>query len=243
MPRPRCAERSPGRPNTSCDDRHYRGEAAGASVGGMDGPIWRSPLRPVEVAATFVDEAVLGTSAARADRTAVVDALSGRRLRFGELAECSRRLAAGLARRGLGPGDVVSIVAASGVDYPVALYGALMAGLTVASANPLLTAAELGRPFALTGPRLVLVDATSRAAVAEALEGAGSGAARRDLGELAGLMATSGGPAAVRRDPREVALLFPSSGTTGLPKRARCESPGNTMWEWPGGSSWRPPPL
>src|SRR5207253_2198380 len=102
------------------------------TVGGMGGQTWRSRIPEVELPPAFVDEEALR------------EAVTGRRH---HLRPAPRRLAAGLAEQGLGRGDVVSIVAANRVDYPVALYGALGTGAAVASANPALTANELARQF------------------------------------------------------------------------------------------------
>jgi len=184
----------------------------------MNAPIWRGRTVPIEPA--FVDEVALRAAATHAHRLAVVDARTGRGLTFGELHDRSRLFAAGLVERGVGRGDVLGMVAASSPDYAVALYGALAAGAAVASANPALTAAELARQFACTGPRLVLADRWSRAAVEAALCASGNSAELHSLDDdLADLAALPSGPVP-ERDPDDVALLFPSSGTTGLPKLA-----------------------
>ena len=190
----------------------------------MDGSIWHSSIPPIELPSTCVDEEMLGALAAQgAKRPAVVDALSGRRITFGQLVDGSRRLAAGLAELGVGRGDVVSIVAANRADHPVVLLGALTAGATVAHANPALTAPELARQFAKTRPRVVFADAVSRAAVHEAVGAVSDrpvvcamddGSADRPLAGLLAARGAAPGP----RDPGELAVLFPSSGTTGLPK-------------------------
>src|SRR4051794_22611159 len=101
---------------------------------------------------TWVDDEVLGRAAAQPARTALIGP-AGRTLTFGQLADGARRVAGGLAERGVGRGDVVALVADNSPDYAVALYGALAAGATVASANPGLTGARAG-PLArrLLGP-------------------------------------------------------------------------------------------
>ena len=63
---------------------------------------------------------------------------------YGELAERVGAFAAGLRARGARRGDVLALVATNGPDFPVAMHGALAAGLTLAPASPLLTARELG---------------------------------------------------------------------------------------------------
>jgi acyl-CoA synthetase (AMP-forming)/AMP-acid ligase II len=159
--------------------------------------IWRGEPSFTPVPA-LVDEEILRAAVRYAPRVAVADASSGRPLTFGQLADGVRRLAAGLAGRGIGRGDVVAITAPNGPDYAVALFGALHAGAGVASANPALTATEREHLFALCSPRLVFTDGLDM------------------LGEL--LAAPR--PAAPDRDPDDLAMLFPSSGTTGLPKLA-----------------------
>jgi len=190
----------------------------------MDGPIWRSPIPPVELPTAFVEEEALRAAGRYRDRPAIVEAGSGRSITFGRLRDHADRLAGGLAGLGVGRGDAVSIVAAGGTCYTVALYGALAAGATVASANPALTAPELTRQFSVTQPQIAFVDAVSGQAVREALAGVGSRApvcaldgGAGDL-SLSGLTAGDAGSMATGRDPGDLALLFPSSGTSGLPK-------------------------
>src|SRR3954447_406443 len=104
----------------------------------------------------MVDDELLGRAAVHQARTALIDPTGGRALTFGQLADGARRVAGGLAERGVGRGDVVALVADNSPDYAVALYGALGAGATVAPANPGLTAPELARWLAACSARLVL---------------------------------------------------------------------------------------
>jgi acyl-CoA synthetase (AMP-forming)/AMP-acid ligase II len=172
----------------------------------------------------LVDGAILAVAEAAPDRLALADARSGRTLTGGQLADGARRFAAGLAERGIGRGDVVALVAGNGPDHAVALYGTLAAGAAVASANPALTAGELGRQFAATRPRLVIADATSRTAARAA-----TGVPVATLDALDRLLAEPG-PAPAGRAARDVAHLFPSSGTTGLPKIAVHDHAGTTAF-------------
>src|SRR5436305_4938587 len=134
------------------------------------GPIiWHSKLPAFEPTPSFVDEALLAHAADYPTKVAVTTASGRRTVTFAQLRDGARRLAAGLAERGVGRGDVVAIVAASQPDFPVAVCGALAAGATVQTANPGLTAAEIERQVRLTGARLVIADAHSAAAVNEAM--------------------------------------------------------------------------
>jgi acyl-CoA synthetase (AMP-forming)/AMP-acid ligase II len=174
--------------------------------------IWRG--HPTfEPRRSLVDDDVLRAAERYAARTAIIDARSGRTLTFGQLVDGARRVAAGLAERGIGHRDVVAIVAGNGPDYAVALYGALAAGAVVESANPALTASELAHHFGIGGPKLVFSDEQSDAAVREA---------HRSVVRLdrLGSMLAAPRPRRATRAPDDPALLFPSSGTTGLPKLA-----------------------
>lgn len=158
--------------------------------------LWRSPLPSVPPVPAFVDEEVLGAQPPL--DPALIDARSGRSLAFGQLADGARRVADGLAGRGIARGDVVALSAGNRPDFAVVLYGALRAGAAVALSNPMLTAGERERQFAISRPKLVIDDPGA--------------AARELLGERGG--------APPERDPHDPALLFSSSGTTGLPKLA-----------------------
>jgi acyl-CoA synthetase (AMP-forming)/AMP-acid ligase II len=114
----------------------------GVPLRAMGSTIWHSALADFVPRPSFIDEEILAV-AARPARPAICEAAGNGRITFGQIADGSRRLAAGLAERGIGRGDVVSIVAANHPDFAVALYGSLAAGAAVAVANPCLTSSEL----------------------------------------------------------------------------------------------------
>jgi non-ribosomal peptide synthetase component F len=146
----------------------------------------------------------------------VRDAATGAAIGHAELADRARRCAAGLRARGARRGDVLSLVAFNGPDFPIAMHGALSAGLTLAPANPLLTARELGALLRQVRARFLVADAAAMPTAAEAARAAGVEAVLA----LEALPADE--PSALEPlDPRAIALLMSSSGTTGLP-RARC---------------------
>ncbi len=58
---------------------------------------------------------------------------------------------------GLQPGDRIVIQMPNLLQYPVALYGALRAGLIVVNANPLYTAVEMAAVFADAEPKAIVV--------------------------------------------------------------------------------------
>jgi acyl-CoA synthetase (AMP-forming)/AMP-acid ligase II len=70
-----------------------------------------SPWPDPAVPDVSLPEFLLATAAKFANRPAIVDAVSGRTLRYGELADGVRRVAAGLAALGLRPADAFAILA------------------------------------------------------------------------------------------------------------------------------------
>ncbi len=76
--------------------------------------------------------------AARARRTpdAAAAVHGDARLTYGELDEAAGRLAAGLADRGIGPGDRVGLCLEPGLDRCVALLGTLRAGAGYVPLDP-----------------------------------------------------------------------------------------------------------
>jgi len=68
----------------------------------------------------------------------------GRTLSYAEVDELSRRFGAWLQKEaGLKKGDRIAIMMPNVLQYPIAIFGALRAGLTVVNTNPLYTAREV----------------------------------------------------------------------------------------------------
>ncbi len=67
----------------------------------------------------------------------------GKSITFAELDELTRDFAAYLQHLGLKKGDAVAIMMPNLIQYPVALFGILRAGMTVVNVNPLYTPREL----------------------------------------------------------------------------------------------------
>ena len=79
-------------------------------------------------------------------------------LGFGDLTRLSRDFGAYLQQVvGLRPGDRLAIMLPNLLQYPVALFGALRAGMVVVNVNPLYTAPELARQLADSGARAIVV--------------------------------------------------------------------------------------
>ena len=179
----------------------------------------RSPWPEPEVPDLDLVSFVLRHAGRLAGRPAVIDGASGRTVTYGELAGGIERVAAGLAARGFGRGDVLALHLPNLPEFPTVLYGGLRAGGAVAPASPLFTAGELARQLRSTGAGLVITVGPLAAVAREAAAQAGVDdvvvLGESSFGEL---MAAGGAPPESRPDPNEVAVMLCSSGTTGLPK-------------------------
>jgi non-ribosomal peptide synthetase component E (peptide arylation enzyme) len=82
----------------------------------------RSPYPDVEIPDVPLTPFVLGGARTLGDKPALVDGPSGRLLTYAALAEAVDRLAAGLARRGFGRGDVFAIYSPNLPEYAVAFF-------------------------------------------------------------------------------------------------------------------------
>src|SRR6056297_3875455 len=90
-----------------------------------------------------------------ADNVAFVN--FGRELTYRELDERSRAFGAWLKSRGLKKGDRVAIMLPNLLQYPIALFGILRAGLVVVNTNPLYTARELKHQLNDSGAKAIVV--------------------------------------------------------------------------------------
>ena len=136
--------------------------------------------------------------AARADPRAVAIYRGTRPwVDYGGLALRAGRIAAGLRRRGLVPGDRVALFMANTPEYLEALYGIWWAGLVAVPVNAKLHARELEFITADSGAREVI----------------------DDRAQVGGLAAADPMPPATTL-PADLAWLFYTSGTTGRPKGA-----------------------
>jgi len=100
-------------------------------------------------------ELVEKTSAGHAERVAYVQ--MDAKLTYRQVDELSRAFAAWLQHAGFAKGDRFAIMLPNTLQYPIALFGALRAGLIVINTNPLYTAPELEHQLSDAGATGILV--------------------------------------------------------------------------------------
>jgi long-chain acyl-CoA synthetase len=93
----------------------------------------------------------------------------GKTMTFQEIDVLSMHFAAYLQRLGLKKGDRIAIQMPNLLQYPVALFGALRAGLIVVNTNPLYTVREMVHQFNDSGAEALVVLANFASKVEEAL--------------------------------------------------------------------------
>jgi len=183
----------------------------------------RSPFPPVEIPEVALPDFVLEKAGEFGDRPALIDGPSGRTITYSQLSAAVRSVAAGLAAKGLGHGDVFAIFSPNVPEYAVAFHAVASLGGISTTANPLYTADELtfqlkdsGAKFLLTIPQFLEVAAVAaeRSGIAEIFVfGDAPGAT-----PFSSLM-SGDAPPATDINPREDLVVLPySSGTTGFPK-------------------------
>ncbi|MBW4052130.1 MAG: AMP-binding protein [Proteobacteria bacterium] len=124
-------------------------------------PIWLKsypPGVPAEIdpaQLTSLAELLRRACAAYRDRPAYEQ--MGRVMTFAQLDALTRDFAAWLQGVGMVKGDRVAIMLPNTLQYPVALFGALRAGLVVVNTNPLYTARELQHQLEDSGAKAILV--------------------------------------------------------------------------------------
>ncbi|MDO4536799.1 MAG: amino acid adenylation domain-containing protein [Coriobacteriales bacterium] len=141
-----------------------------------------------------------------------------REMSYAELDEMSDRMAALIAERGLGQGDVVSILIPRGLWMPVASLGALKAGCAYQPLDATYPPERLNFMIKDAGAKLLLTTPDLRPLVADYQ---GDTIELAEHPSLASMPECEGGVPNVAVSPNDLFILLYTSGTTGLPKGVR----------------------
>ena len=193
-----------------------------------------SPFPEVEIPDVGVHESLFGhLPESEADGIALIDATTGSRMSYRDLAIRVDAFAGALADRGIGVGDVVGLLSPNSSAFAVAFHGILRAGATATTINALFTAKDIAKQLTDAHAKMLI---TTEALRAQAIEGAaraglspaevvildGLGEADEHSGghpNADDLLASGADAPLVSFDPAtHLAALPYSSGTTGNPK-------------------------
>jgi acyl-CoA synthetase (AMP-forming)/AMP-acid ligase II len=185
--------------------------------------IYHSPFAPIDIPARPVATFVLETAAARGQRPALIDGVTGRMITYAELPRLVDRVAAALAGRGLRKGDVCAIFSPNTLEYPITVLALARLGVIVTTASPLSTCDDLRNQFADSRPRMLFTspavrDTATAIAGAYPFERVFSYMPMDGTSRFDELLEGSEAPPGVDIAPSEIFALPYSSGTTGLPK-------------------------
>ncbi|MEA2647407.1 MAG: hypothetical protein QOE92_2490 [Chloroflexota bacterium] len=186
--------------------------------------IHASPYPDLDIPDSALTPFIFHHGARLDDKPAIIDVLNGRSLTYAEVLDGANRLAAGLAERGFGKGQVLAILAPNVPEYPAAFHGVALTGGAITTLNPTYTAEEIAFQLKDSGARFLvtipdLVDKAREAADASGVVedvlaiGGGPGVAAFDT-----LMSDGPVPEIAINPAEDVVALPYSSGTTGFSK-------------------------
>jgi long-chain acyl-CoA synthetase len=81
----------------------------------------------------------------------------GKELTFGDIDQLSKQFAAYLQSMGMKKGDRIALQMPNLHQYPIAMFGALRAGLAVVNTNPLYTPREMQHQFRDSGAKVIVI--------------------------------------------------------------------------------------
>jgi long-chain acyl-CoA synthetase len=81
----------------------------------------------------------------------------GKTFTFAQVNAMADQFGAYLQSRGLQPGDRIALMMPNMIQYPIALFGALRAGLIIVNTNPLYTPREMRHQFIDSGAKAILI--------------------------------------------------------------------------------------
>ncbi|XP_039959860.1 uncharacterized protein LOC126759021 [Bactrocera neohumeralis] len=136
-----------------------------------EGYIRQSPFDPVEPVNLTVDKYVWRDFKKFEKDIATICVVSGRQYTYAQLRDSSAAFAVRLQTKfKLGQGDIIAICLPNLPEYPIATLGAIEAGLTVTTVNPLYTAEEICRQLQLSDSKFAVVTSLGYGVMKEACE-------------------------------------------------------------------------
>jgi acyl-CoA synthetase (AMP-forming)/AMP-acid ligase II len=185
----------------------------------------RSPYPEVEIPDVSLFDFLFTGFGEKAGAPALIDGSSGATITFGELEGMVCKIAAALAERGIGAGDVVALFAPNTPHYVAVFHGILRANAIVTSVNSLYTPGELAHQLSDSGAKLLFTVSPflDRARAAAARVGLSNDAivvldGAEGHASLPDLLATTAEPPVQTVTAADTAVLPYSSGTTGRAK-------------------------
>lgn len=186
--------------------------------------IIKGPYQDVSIPETALTPFVLHRAKELADKPALIDGPSGRKVSYTELADSISIAAFNLAQRGFKKGDVFGILSPNCPEYAIAFHAVATLGGIVTPINPLYTPREIAHQLKDSGARFLVTVPGCAEKGAEAVQhglieecfvfGTAPGATSFDS-----LLVDNGRAEQVPIDPQKDLISLPySSGTTGLPK-------------------------
>lgn len=186
--------------------------------------IIKGPYPDVNIPETALTPFVMHRAHELAEKPALIDGPTGRRLTFQQLAESISIVAYNLAQRGFKKGDVFGILSPNCPEYAIAFHAVATLGGIVTPINPLYTRPEIAHQLKDSGARFLVTPPSCAEKASEAIADAGveelfvfgnaPGATPFDS-----LLVDNGRAEQVEVNPLEDLVALPySSGTTGLPK-------------------------
>src|ERR1700756_4625978 len=106
----------------------------------------------------FLHDLVLDSCRRNAEKTAIVDSSSGRRLRYGEYGEIVDSLGRGLPAAGEKPGDVVAILLCNSWEFCAAFHATQLAGAIPTLLNPTYREREVRYQLENSGAAMLITD-------------------------------------------------------------------------------------
>lgn len=166
-----------------------------------------SPYPSIEIPNTDVFNLVFGgLTEEDAKLPAITELSTGDSISYGELKEMSEAIAGGLALRGIGPGNVVTLQVPNSINFAATLLGILRSGATVNPIGALLNQADVEQMTEAAGADL-FIGLTNIEAAPQLFSM-----------EIPALARQHHPAPDIEISPGSIAALPFSSGTTGLPK-------------------------